>query len=378
VHVTAEYQLIVNCCRTSFDNAPSAPVSIQPDLDWERVVELARFHRVQGLVWNALRDNRAALPPIVTQQLSRDAAEIAARSLIAAAECRSLLAAFQRSGVPLLFLKGVALAQMAYRTATLKSAIDVDILIDPAQLTQAAELLRGLGYRQMFPVNSRGRRSLTGWHCRSKESVWVRPGLQLHLDLHTRLADNIKLIPAIGIKSPAASVDVGGGIILPVLAKEETFAYLCVHGASCAWFRLKWISDLAGLLACSGSADIDHLYRRSQELGAGRAAAQALLLADHEFESLQNNPALRAELLDDRANRHLLRAALRQLRGSHGMGGPRPNLLAAARTHWTQLFLLPEPRFVVSEIIRQIRMALLFRWEISKLKKAQIPSGSLA
>ena len=36
---------------------------------------------------------------------------------------------------------------------------------------------------------------------------------------------------------------------MPTLADEPLYAYLCVHGASSAWFRLKWIADLNALLA---------------------------------------------------------------------------------------------------------------------------------
>ena len=374
VHVTAEYQLIVNCCRRSFENAPSAPLPIEANVDWERVMELARFHRVQGLVWTALRESGATLPHDIAQQFNRDAAEIAARSLTAAAECRRLLSGFQRKNIPLLFLKGITLAQLAYRDPHIKSAIDIDVLVDPAQLMEAAQTLRDLGYGQMFPVDSAQGRPLDCWHFRSKESVWGKAGSQVHLDLHTRLVDNPALIPSIGINSPTQQVEVGG-IALPALATDEMFAYLCVHGASCAWFRLKWISDLAGLIARFESHEIDHLYRRAQELGAGRAAAQALLVADHEFEALRNNAALRAKLLEDGVNRRLFRAALRQLHGATGVVERRSNLFANARMHWAQLFLLPGGRFIASEIARQVRMALLFRSEISKLKRARMASG---
>jgi len=79
---------------------------------------------------------------------------------------------------------------------------------------------------------------------------------------------------------------VAPGIRLPTLARDEQFAYLCVHGASSAWFRLKWISDLAGVLHGQSGEMIERLFERSQALGAERAAGQALLLADRLFGSL--------------------------------------------------------------------------------------------
>jgi hypothetical protein len=110
-------------------------------------------------------------------------------------------------------------------------------------------------------------------------------------------------------------VDIGDSVSLPTFAPDEQFAYLAVHGSSAAWFRLKWISDLAGFLNGRSSADIDRLYRRSQELGAARAAGQALLLADEIFGTLKSSKNLRSELLNDRNTRQLWLAASKLLTG---------------------------------------------------------------
>ena len=67
--------------------------------------------------------------------------------------------------------------------------------------------------------------------------------------LHTRVADHPDLLSQVGIDSPIQIVTVAKHIALPTLARDELFAYLTVHGASSAWFRLKWITDLAALLA---------------------------------------------------------------------------------------------------------------------------------
>ena len=120
----------------------------------------------------------------------------------------------------------------------------------------------------------------------AKEWPWVGSD-GIVLDLHVRLADNPALLPVIGARSPTQDVEVSPGITLPTFQNEELFAYLCVHGASSAWFRLKWISDFAALASRFEPAELDRLYQRSQELGAGRAAGQALLLADRLFGTLE-------------------------------------------------------------------------------------------
>jgi hypothetical protein len=146
-------------------------------------------------------------------------------------------------------------------------------------------------------------------------------------------------------------VSIAQGIDLPTLADEELFAYLSVHGASSAWFRLKWISDLAGLLHRGGANAIDRLYDRSRRFVAGRAAAQALLLAATLFD-IPLSPPL-AGRLDTRTNRWLARAALREML----RGEPSERMLGTRTIHLTQFFLMDGVRYKLSELKRQIRHA---------------------
>ena len=56
------------------------------------------------------------------------------------------------------------------------------------------------------------------------------------------------LLRQVGLGSPTQEVAVLDGS-LRTLGDKELFAYLCVHGASHCWFRLKWLADLNAWLA---------------------------------------------------------------------------------------------------------------------------------
>jgi hypothetical protein len=311
------------------------------------VVALARRQRVQGLAWNALAKLAERLPGDAREALSSDARSIAATNLAIASECRELEKAAERAGLPILFIKGLTVAALAYRSPLLKMGWDIDLLIDPGDLAAAAELLGNRGYALRLPASLA---ELHAWHAWSKESVWQKNG-SFHIELHTRLADNRRLVPTIDVHAPRRLVDVAPSISLPTLAEEELFAYLAVHGASSAWFRLKWISDFAALIAGQSAESIGRLYHRSQELGAGRAAGQALLLADRLFETLQPVPALREQLESDRVTRQLCRAALRTMTG--GTSDPTDRSLGTLAIHWTQFLLQPGLGYKYSELRRQ-------------------------
>jgi len=350
---SAELALLVTCCSWNFATAEAkARPDPPPDLKWPRFVNLARFHRVQGLVWNALAQPAQALPEDVKEMLSSDARAIVATNLGIARECSELQQAFQRSQTPLLFVKGLTIAALAYHSPMLKMGWDIDLLIDPADLGTAAGILSRRGYSIRVPSNPA---HLHSWLVRNKESVWSRDDY-IHVELHTRLADNQRLIPRINVDSPRQIVEISPGMAIPTLAEDELFAYLAVHGASSAWFRLKWISDFAAFLDGRSVEKIGELYDRSQEFGAGRAAGQALLLADALFGVLQPIPSLRKQLASDRATRVLCQAALRML--TKQAREPTEQWLGTLSIHWTQFLLQPGLGFKASELWRQAESLL--------------------
>lgn len=342
-----EFLLLLQCCQWNFASAveSQARPGVSSGLDWDLFVRLAQRHRVQGLVWNALAQF-GLLPSDAAETLSSDARSIAATNLAITGECRALFQAFEEARVPVLFVKGLTVAALAYRSPMLKMGWDIDLLIEPGDLAKAAAILERSGYSVRLPVSVE---KLRDWHKRSKESVWGREGF--HVELHTRLADNRHLIPGIDVHSPRQRVEVAPSVSLLTLADEELLAYLAIHGASSAWFRLKWISDFGAILAGRSCEDLERLYETSQKLGAARAFGQALLLADRLFGTLQSHAALQRRLTADRATAQLCRIALRILTVDRE---PTDRRLGTLPIHWTQFLLRPEIGYKLSELQRQV------------------------
>ena len=356
--ISPEFRLAVECCHRCFRGTALEPERLAlPDIDWPRFQELVCFHRIEGLAWDALKN--FDLPVAVRTGLKNAATAITAKNLRTAAQCRVLLERFGEADIPLLFLKGLTLAALAYRNPSLKAAVDIDLLIRPEDLEGATRLLRENGYRLAAPRNDLTDPQLRSWHRLSKESTWTNPKLGLQVDLHTRITDNTRILPRMGMGSDWQFVEVAPGIELPTLAPDELFAYLAVHGASSTWFRLKWISDFAAILDNQGPMEIARKYDLSQEYGAGRAAGQALLLADELFGTLDENASLREELSTDAQTLRLLRSAFSMVTGAPVE--PTSRRFGTLPIHWTQLLLLPSLKFKLSEITRQAATALRSR-----------------
>ena len=343
-----EFALMVACCRWSYSTQGAEGIrALANKVDWGKFLSACRRHRVQGLAWHALDALDVILPAPVQVAFAGDARAIAGQGLRAAGESARLADAFDASGVPLLFLKGLTLGKLAYGNPFLKMGWDVDVLVRPTDVVAAARLLAKLGYELQMPRDSN---LLARWHATHNQSVWLLDE-GLYVELHNRTTDLPQMLPTIGAWSPRQTVTIAPGIDLPTLADDELFAYLCVHGGWSAWFRLKWITDLAALLHRRSIGEIEALYDRSQLLGAGRTAAQALLLAA-KFYDIPLTDRL-ADRLNTPLNHWLVQAAIRRMLG----GEPTERPLGTLPIHLTHFLLKDGIGYKLAELRRKIRAA---------------------
>jgi hypothetical protein len=343
----AEFHLMIDACSATMR---SRPLEVPPErIRWHRFLKLANRHRVQALCWNSLNPYAEALPAEITAAMRSQTRDIVIANLRAVSECKRLLDCFQATGVPLLFLKGLTLGALAYRDPYVKMAVDIDLLVEPDRLGEAAQALKSAGYSPIIP-NVPDVGSLDRWHGARKESVWYCREGGFQVDLHTRLADNPSLLGGMTAGSGSQLITVATGIALPTLLNDDLFAYLCVHGASSAWFRLKWITDLVALLQPMSATDLERLYRHSERLGVERAAGQALLLAGQLYSLDLDH--LRSRITSDLAVRWLFRVAEGQLFHTKE---PTKRVLGTTSIHLSQLALKSGWRFKASEAARQMR-----------------------
>ena len=124
-----EFLLTAACCRWPLDEAVIAELRTLAAgaIDWPYFLRIVRRQRVAGLAHHALAAAEIAPPPAVAQALAAQAQQIARQNLQQAAETARLQGAFDAAGIPVIVLKGVALAQLAYGSLTLKHSKDIDL-----------------------------------------------------------------------------------------------------------------------------------------------------------------------------------------------------------------------------------------------------------
>jgi hypothetical protein len=120
------------------------------DRAWSALADEAEFHGVTPLlapmVIARFEAARAAIPDDARRMFVALAKRHQRASVAREACIDQLIAAFAVADVPLLLLKGAALAHILYSAPGLRAALDVDILIDPDDEPRARQIVRALGY----------------------------------------------------------------------------------------------------------------------------------------------------------------------------------------------------------------------------------------
>jgi hypothetical protein len=354
VKLSNEFLLTAACCRwpPSPDREEAVRSAALRPIDWARFMRIVRRQRVEGLVSDALEQAGVPVPGDTASDLHREAHGIARQNLAFAAESLRIQRLFEKASLGFLFVKGATLDMLAYGSLGLKKARDIDLVIAPEAVERACALLAEAGYLRTVPGPEVSPDQFPVWLKLCKETNWKHAKSGIILELHNGLVDNPILLPGIGAHSPRQEVEIAPGIRLPTLARDELFAYLCVHGATHAWSRMKWIADVSALVSRFESRELDRLYRRSLELGVGRCSAQALLLSERLF-GLKLPAELSAELRADAATRRLVRIALRTMAGRHAETELDDTVLGTVPIHLSHFLLAPGWRYKASEVRRK-------------------------
>jgi hypothetical protein len=267
-------------------------------LDWDRFLRVVMRHRVVGLVHDGLTRTRPAVPPAIAAQ----AAALVRQNLALALEGVRLQRLFADRDLPVVFIKGVSLAMLAYGNLGLRHGRDLDLVVHPESTLAAAALLESSGYRRSEPPASFNEAQVRMWLLRRKELTYIHEERRLVVELHSRLFDNPRLMAKMPVTGPLRIVAVTEELGLRTFGEDDLFAYLCAHGAFHCWFRLKWLADIGALLTRQPEGGVERLYRAADARGVGRSAAQAILLCrrllgmtlpDQLITALRKNTAVR-------------------------------------------------------------------------------------
>ncbi len=284
------------------------------------------------------------------------------RNIAMAGEYIALDDALAAAGIPRLFVKGLTLAALAYGELGVKTNHDIDILVAVNDLEAAIAVIEDRGFRMIVP--EKGRARIAQWHRHSKGSSWRHVDTGRIVDLHTALTDSPRSLTGVGVGSPTQAVVIAGGRSVSTLGTYDLFAYLAVHGASSGWSRLKWIADFVALFATVDTATWHRLHAHADAIGAGRASALAIVLADRMF-GLGLDEDLRRLLLRDRAVSPMVDRSLTVMRGRRTIRDVTDTRFGTIPIHRIHFALRREWRYKMDVLRGRIGTRCSERWRSS-------------
>ena len=331
----AELRLVLACARWPLDTAGRAEIAHRAAAvsDWQLFLAWVGRHGVAPLVCANLRAAGSDLVPrevfCALEERERGNTQRVFGQIAEAVRITRLLA---NAAIRVMIVKGPPLAVLAFNDVGLRWCRDIDLLIDAAHVGEADRLISAAGYRRFAPdftLTSQQQQMFLKMRC---EFAYYSSPNDVILELHWRLTPNRRLMPLdeSAVWGRAKSARLGGAEFL-TLPDDELFLYLCIHGASHVWFRLKWLADVAALLRQMPSEMVERAAGRASLLGLDRIFHQSLLLAWALLDA-PVPPRLLVTALGDRSARRLAGTACRALNWRDSPGEP-------ARTRWFNLWV---------------------------------------
>ena len=217
----------------------------QRPIDWDRFAGLLARHRVAPLVLHGLASANVNVP----DRLLHGAQQALFAEMAAVAQIASFSRLLRAKDIEPIILKGPAQSFRSFGRLGLRTNRDIDLLVQPAAISDARQVLLELGYRCLEPRDGINEHALERWLRDHKDMLFAPPnGNGLPVELHWRLFDNRTLMPP-----ESRPVAVHASEHLPdgvrMLPDAFNLRYLCNHGALHAWSRLKWLADINAMLA---------------------------------------------------------------------------------------------------------------------------------
>ncbi len=280
-----EFQLLAACARwpasAARREAVTAAVNL-PLFDWAKVLQAVRRHRIAGLLRHGLADAGIAVPDDIAQELGRRVLTDTRHNLLIVGRATRLVGLLKREGIAPVVLKGPPLMAQAYGDLTVRASHDLDLLVPVKDIRRAIAICEAAEYKRILPPPNLPDHAMEHWLELCKDVIF-RDDVGVTLELHHRPTVSRSLSDQLNLSGGVTEVAVASSASLPTPPLDALYPYLCIHGALCAWFRLKWIADVAALTAGLSDDELVALHNEAAARGAARASAQALLLVQALF-----------------------------------------------------------------------------------------------
>lgn len=118
------------------------------DVDWSKLRDLLGYHEIAALLYAVLKDDTHILPKEISGLLSNTFYRTLKDNLQKLKEFQLINRAFEKEGIRLTALKGLALLAQLYEHLPVRPMVDMDILLKEGDCEKGAGILEGIGYKK--------------------------------------------------------------------------------------------------------------------------------------------------------------------------------------------------------------------------------------
>jgi hypothetical protein len=253
-------------------------------LQWPLILERAQSHQVYPLLYRNLNDpGFRGVPEAVQAELKGLYLANALRNQLLAQELARVLNLLGGAGIRVIPLKGVTLAQSLFGDPAARVCADLDILVPPANVPQAMDLILASAYRTDYsdPFFSK----LVLRHGRHHDAVREDRGISFQLEVHWSLVQHSsRNDEAVNDLWAEARPQEFFGVPALALNREWEFLYLCIHAADHEWQSLKWLADIHQMASC-GQVDWQKTMAKAERFELDLLVRQTLAASSLLFET---------------------------------------------------------------------------------------------
>jgi hypothetical protein len=182
------------------------------------------------------------------------------------ADLTGVIRALEAEGIPVLCLKGPALATLLYGDPALRDFGDLDILVQASDYARAQAVLAAMGLAPFSPTTGAMGRAFA--LARERHCHFFSLHHHYWLELHWRVASNEfpRALDTAGLFDRRQEVVVNGQLF-STLSYEDTVMHLCHHGAQHRWKRFRYMTDLVAAWEAMDEKRWDVLVNAAQKQG---------------------------------------------------------------------------------------------------------------
>lgn len=244
------------------------------DIDWNLFLQLTKHHRVHPIIYVQLKKmDKKWIPQYMIEVLRRDYYKNTFQMLYLSREMEQISRLFTENDVRMLVLKGPVLAVDFYGDVSLRTSVDLDILVPLDDLNKVKEILLDIGYinEEYFSTE------LNAWKWRHHHLDYVHPRNGIKLEVHWRLNPGPGKEPGFNELWERRRASSLTSYPVYYLGREDLFLFLVTHGARHGWSRLGWLLDIDKIV--KQKPELETLYKLLRKYQCLHIGGQALILA---------------------------------------------------------------------------------------------------